>query len=141
MTKPSNYKLNTDYETAKNWVEIDIPMDYLFPYVVNFGMQSETYRVTATVENIGEGWRAIIENPAYNYALVGSTFGIGCKSGEYGGTLYPDEVFGHITKEGNRFVLEVEFPNPAYPNSDFEYTSDTTSLVAHIQAIIDPYVL
>ena len=139
MTKPSNYKLNTDYETAKNWVEIDIPMDYIFPYVVN--TEFETYRVTATVENIGEGWRAIIENPAYNYALVGSTFGIGCKSGVYGGTLHPDEVFGHITKEGNRFVLEVEFPNPAYPHSDFEYTSDTTSLVAHIQAIIDPFVL
>ena len=139
MTKPSNYKLNTDYETAKNWVEIDIPMDYIFPYVVN--TEFETYRVTATVENIGEGWRAIIENPAYNYALVGSTFGIGCKSGVYGGILRPNEVFGHITKEGNRFVLEVEFPNPAYPNSDFEYTSDTTSLVAHIQAIIDPYVL
>ena len=141
MTKPSNFKLNTDYETAKNWVEIDIPMNYLFPYVVNFGMQSATYRITTTVENIGEGWRAIIENPAYNYALVGSNFQIECKSGEYGGTLYNDVVTGHITKEGDKFVLEVVFPNPAYPNSDYEYTSNTTSLVAHIQAIIDPYVL
>lgn len=141
MTKPSNFKLNTDYETAKNWVEIDIPMNYLFPYVVDSGMQIETYRITVPVENIGEGWRVIIENPAYNYALVGNRFGIGCKSGEYGGTLYPDEVFGQITKEGNQFVLEVVFPNPAYPNSDYEYTSDTTSLVAHIQAIIDPFVL
>lgn len=141
MTRPSQFKVNTDYETAKNWVNVDITLDNLFPFTVDFGIRCATYRKTVSVNNIGEGWRAIVESSTYNYSLVGSNFEIECKSGAYGDTQYPDVVVGHITKEGNQFVLEVVFPNPAYPNSDYVYTGNATDLTAHIQAIIDPFVL
>lgn len=141
MTKPSQFKVNTDYETAKNWATVDIVVEELFDVIVDRSVANYTYKEIVNLDNVGDGWRSIIESSAYNYALVGTHFQVECKSGTSWNDQYPDVITCSVYKRNSQFILEVVYPNPAYPNSDYIYTGTSQQITAHIQAIIDPFVL